>query len=764
MNQMKGRMPGASACLYFDEGSCVLVADLAAISTGGCSIDGECQISRDAWVKYCPAGNPAFDLQTSAGQRLGASLFVLEAPSGSARPAFCSFERPAAPCNASLRDREGDAGCLARLDLGFEVQNDGLLSPTGRTALSASGFFRHGLGLGVPDGARLCPTVEREECVAPSCTMADLEVRLAGSGPGEAVILPDDIPCRSPGCSHSVPSGRSLELRFSARSGSVVTEVASALGAKGTCNQRFDKPPATAMCRVEMKGSGQVTATLGFPVDVVVAGLGKVTYSPGGRGGPKAECLSNSTCNQVYDEVVEVRLTAMETTDGWQFARWTGSSCDGRDPAACSVLTDGAHRVVALFGVGLELDVNGGGSITATPPGLRCRGPEPCLTAYPRGEQVVLTREVERNSVFAEWGGDCSAFAEGMQCTLTMDVQKRAVATFAYEVKHSASNGGAVTRQSAGLACASEPAETCAAFRPGDVAQFFAEPAPGWSLLEWQDCGVGTALLCKLTVNQPANVVGRFGRPMTLEVEGGGRVDLSPAAKGECASSTRASCTGVFVDRTSVGLTAVADDGWVLDAFSGDCTAVPGQPARCTAIMDRPRSVTVAFGRALDVKVKGGGRVTSEPPGVIDCDMDCRVVLREVRSVRLVAEAKPGWGFAGWSGCTPVAGSDPPMCDVLVDGPRSVSVTFGRELDVTVRGQGSVSSKPPGIKCSSQGGGGCRGIFPVGTSVTLAAAPVEGWEVLRWSGCSPQVESMRCVVSLSPGRSASVAVEFGQER
>ena len=759
VDQLKVRMPGGAACLYFDNTSCVLVADLAAISTDGCDSNGACRISRGAWMKYCPDNDSDSALQIEVGQRLGAALFVLESGAGSARPDFCSFPRPAAACNASLRDGEGDGGCLARLDLGYQVQDGGVLMPTGDAALSASGFFLDALDL--TGEQRLCPTVGREECPAESCTAVDVEVRLSGNGAGDVVLLPDDIRCLSPGCVQTVPNGRVLELLFSAQNGAVVGSVASALGAEGTCNQRFDPPAATATCSITMRGSGQVTATFGFPLDVVVAGLGQVTVSPGGIGSSPVDCSSNTTCTHVYDGAVDVTLTAVETMSGWQFTQWSGGPCDGSESSTCVVRTDQARRVAALFGVALELVVNGDGSIIATPPGLRCTGPQSCLTAYPRGEQISLSYEVGANSVFAEWAADCASFGSGPQCSLMMNVERRAVATFGYEVRHASVGGGTVTRVTSGLACDPEPPETCAAFRPGEVASFTAEAAAAWAFLGWQDCGgAGSALACDLTVTQSVDVVGMFGRPLTLLVNGGGSVALSPGAAGGCDALTRTNCTGVFADGQEVVLTAMPDADWAFDEVTG-CAAVAGQPNQCRVSMSQPQTVNFVFGREIQVDVSGNGRVTSGPAN-IDCGTNCRSVVDDGLRIRLVAEPDPDWGLVSWTGCTPVDGSDPPACDVTMNGRRTVDVVFGRELSVGVTGEGVVRSMPAGIDCSSGGGAGCRQVFAIGDQVTLTAVPTMNWGVLSWSGCAPDpVNSRQCTLTVD--QASAVTLEFGRE-
>ena len=763
VDRLKTATPTATVCLYFDDGPCVLVADLAAISSEGCDSDGICQISRDAWMKFCPPGGSEFDLETEAGQSLGAALFVLQSEAGGARPAFCSFDRPTGGCNASLREGQGDGGCLARLDLGYEVQGDGALLPNAQTQLSASGFFLDELGIGLQE--RLCPTVGVEVCPpeSDSCTPVELDLRLTGVGAGDVLVQPNNRRCVAPGCTERAPKGTRFDLFFSAELDAVVASLSSVLGADGSCEERFAEPTGTASCSVALQGSGQVTATFGFPLAVVVAGEGRVTATPGGLGGAPIDCFSNALCRDVYDQATDVTLRAEEIAAGWHFTQWDGGPCDGSGSPTCTVRTDQAHQITARFGFVLELAVRGGGSITANPPGFLCSAAaQPCVVTYASGAKIILISTPGPDSVFAGWGQDCAGAGIGTQCTLTMDDERFASAAFAYEVRHRATGGGVVTRSPGGRACDPEPFEVCGAFLPDEVVTFLGFPDPDWSFLEWQGCGVGALTpSCALTVGEAADVVGVFGRPLDLTVGGAGTVGLSPAGTRGCGASTRTNCSDVFVDGVTVRFEANEDLDWALDTVSG-CSIVPGQPDSCEVVMNQGRAVDIRFGRALQVNVAGSGRVTSLP-SEIDCGAFCRGVFSDGSVVRLEAvAADSSWVFLSWSGCTPVAGSNPPACDVTMDGPRTVDVEFGRLIEVNVLGNGSVVSAPGGIACSTQSTGDCSEVFSAGTSVVLTARPDPGWALLSWAGCTPDPSfPQQCQVTADQAR--SVTVTFGRQ-
>ncbi|MGZ8613675.1 MAG: InlB B-repeat-containing protein [Actinomycetota bacterium] len=70
----------------------------------------------------------------------------------------------------------------------------------------------------------------------------------------------------------------------------------------------------------------------------------------------------------------------------------------------------------------------------------------------------------------------------------------------------------------------------------------------------------------------------------------------------------------------------------------------------------------------------GGGRVTSEPPGV-DCIDDCEAGFVDGTAVTLTADPDPGSVFAGWSGSCAGTGT----CQLTMDQARSVTATFALE-------------------------------------------------------------------------------------
>jgi hypothetical protein len=237
-------------------------------------------------------------------------------------------------------------------------------------------------------------------------------------------------------------------------------------------------------------------------------------------------------------------------------------------------------------------------------------------------------------------------------------------------------------------------------------------------------------------------------------------LSVSTSGSGAVTSSTGGincgtACSAVLPAGTSVTLTAAPAPGQRLQAWGGACS---GSAATCTVTMDVARSVSATFAAiapttfALDVTVTGSGAVTSAPAG-IDCGSTCSANYTASTAVTLTATPASGQTLQGWGGaCSGQAAT----CNVTMDAARSVSATFVAAapttfaLDVTVTGNGAVSSVPAGINCGSS----CSASYAANTSVVLTATPAQGQLLSAWGGsCAGQAAT--CTVAMSAARTVT---------
>ncbi|MBI4320071.1 MAG: hypothetical protein HY675_16390 [Chloroflexi bacterium] len=140
---------------------------------------------------------------------------------------------------------------------------------------------------------------------------------------------------------------------------------------------------------------------------------------------------------------------------------------------------------------------------------------------------------------------------------------------------------------------------------------------------------------------------------LTTSVVGGGSLNPPPGA-----NQYRAG--------TSVNLSAVPQQGWKFDGWTGDVT---GNTPAITVAMDRQKAITANFSKVtyiLSTAVKGNGSI-SPAPGAANYDAGA--------SVPLSASPATGWAFNGWTG--DVTGSSSSMTTTM-DRNKTITAVFVR--------------------------------------------------------------------------------------
>jgi hypothetical protein len=128
-------------------------------------------------------------------------------------------------------------------------------------------------------------------------------------------------------------------------------------------------------------------------------------------------------------------------------------------------------------------------------------------------------------------------------------------------------------------------------------------------------------------------------------------------------------------------------------------------------------------------------------------------------SIKVVAEPGPGARFAGFEGdCAASSGF---TCELTSDGPKDVEATFDPLLtyrvsvSVSGSGRGRVTSTPPGLDCTTDGGI-CSAPFARNGVVVLKAAPESKSRFVKWQGllCPP----VGCLVTVDGDK--QIGAEF----
>ncbi|CAL2055366.1 exported hypothetical protein [Tenacibaculum sp. 190524A05c] len=175
------------------------------------------------------------------------------------------------------------------------------------------------------------------------------------------------------------------------------------------------------------------------------------------------------------------------------------------------------------------------------------------------------------------------------------------------------------------------------------------------------------------------------------------------------------SADGLYVDGTSVVLTATPDAGYQFNGWSGDAT---GTTNPLTITMDADKTITAVFikvQRTLTINATNGSVSTNPNPtgGTYD----------DGTSVILTATPASGYQFDGWSG--DATGTTNPLT-ITMDADKTVTAIFSpiqRTLTINAT-NGSISTNPNPV----------GGTYDDGTSVQLTATPASGYQFDGWSG------------------------------
>ncbi|MCA9555163.1 MAG: hypothetical protein KC933_34345, partial [Myxococcales bacterium] len=463
--------------------------------------------------------------------------------------------------------------------------------------------------------------------------------------------------------------------------------------------------PGTNTCSKSITAPGTVEGTFGRQLDLsIAAGLGTVDLTAGVHGTCGAQLATpNTSCAAAYAQGTMLTLTA-NPASGFAVGpnSWTGCTPRAGNPLLCDVAMDNPRQVSLQFGRSLDLQVAGQGTVTSAPTGIDCGAD--CAEVFPDGATVTLTATPQGGQAFDAWTG-CTPGGNPSVCTVTMNDNKQVTAAFGYAIAVTVDGGGTVTSNPGSINCPGTCREVVAG---GTTVTLTATPDAQWAFLQWTGCPSASGNRCTVAANTSANVTAVFGRELTVSL-------VSPASQGSVTGpgiSCGNDCSEVYANGTVVNLTAQPAAGYAVATWLG-CSS--SNATTCSVSMNNARTVAVAFGPILDVTVTGQGTVNSSPGG-ISCQSGgagtCTAAFTQ--DVVLTAIPDPNWDLLGWSGCTPVAGN-PNQCSVAMNQARSVTTQFGRRLQVTVSGSGTVTGT--GINCGTD----CTEVYAAGASITLTA-------------------------------------------
>ncbi|MFW6048144.1 MAG: InlB B-repeat-containing protein [Candidatus Natronoplasma sp.] len=193
---------------------------------------------------------------------------------------------------------------------------------------------------------------------------------------------------------------------------------------------------------------------------------------------------------------------------------------------------------------------------------------------------------------------------------------------------------------------------------------------------------------------------------LTVEIEGKGEVEIEPDED-------------KYEEETKITLTAIPDDYWHFDEWSGD---VSGDDNEISITMDENKVITAHFKEdeySLTVNIEGNGTIVDEEKFEFE-DGETKDYIRNTE-VTLTADPDEHWYFVNWTGDH--EGSEEEI-NLTMDEDKEITAVFEEhryELNVTIEGKGEVGIEPD------------NEVYEPGATVNLTADPDEHWYFVNWT-------------------------------
>lgn len=399
-----------------------------------------------------------------------------------------------------------------------------------------------------------------------------------------------------------------------------------------------------------------------------------------------------STCSSSYSKY-SVLLEATSGGDS-MFTGWTGT-CLAVSNNRCLVRMDESKTITANFALDsakilfpLSINLDGIGSVTSSPEGIRCGSVQPegsvCVKEFSIGRTVTLTATSNPGStaVFSDWSGACLR-ASGNTCSVFMDSAKVVTAKFAYpplQTAHPLSvtvrGGGSVVSEDNEIFCDQKNVslKCTKAYLYGRSILLIARPSSSESFDAWiGNCSAVTDGRCLVQIDGPKTITATFQeipQQKSLAVISYGPGSVRSDKTGILCPSD---CAEEFARGASVVLSANPQAGAMFLGWKGACK---GQEP-CVVALDKARFVYARFrfvNAMLSVKKNGFGTVTSVPTGLV-CGNVCSASYPTDTVVTLYATPLAGQVFSRWEGADTCKGKEP-RCTVPMGANQSVTAVF----------------------------------------------------------------------------------------
>tara|TARA_R100001143_G_C3360851_1_gene135474 strand:+ start:1603 stop:3246 length:1644 start_codon:yes stop_codon:yes gene_type:complete len=280
------------------------------------------------------------------------------------------------------------------------------------------------------------------------------------------------------------------------------------------------------------------------------------------------------------------------------------------------------------------------------------------------GKAIRVTATANEHWEFVGWAGDLKNTNESTVFVF-MDQNREVQALFEkvdYPVTIHVEGEGNVRTEVVSQKTTTEE------FQHATVLRLVAEPEPGWKISEWSGDASGTENEVEVEVDGPVEVTATFERidyELTINIEGEGEVTQEFVLP--------KTTTSEYPFETMVQLTAIADEGWELEQWSGDAS---GSEQSVMIEMDGDKEVNVKFEPKLfsvDIQINGSGTFVTSVlfSPVANASSGNQFAFGSV--VKIQALPGSGWSFAGWSGDRESTSSS---IEIVIDADKNLVLDF----------------------------------------------------------------------------------------
>jgi len=245
-------------------------------------------------------------------------------------------------------------------------------------------------------------------------------------------------------------------------------------------------------------------------------------------------------------------------------------------------------------------------------------------------------------------------------------------------------------------------------FESGRSLEISATPNQHWVFSGWEGDFSGSVNPSVISMSSDKDIVAIFEKkdyPLTVLVEGEGTVSEQVIQEK----------TTDYEHGTVVQLTPEPTSGWEFEEWLGDAE---GDENPLEVTVDRDTEITARFTQIehpVTINIEGEGSVS-----VGDSLLNTGN-FTEGSTITLTAQPEEKWVFSSWSGDID---SDENPVELLVDGPKEVTVTFMRTYNFNA----NVQPAEGGVITPASGD------YMRNSSIEVVAEANEGWQFVDWGG------------------------------